>query len=68
MAYKNYVDWNTVPIIMDIPLAAQLVGMSAEYLRKQAIKKKFPAYKISPRVWRVNKEDLVNWIESFKNN
>lgn len=66
MPQKNIVSWETVPVVMDIPLAAQIVGMNPDYLRQLAAKGKFPAYKISKRIWRVDKEDLMVWKDSLK--
>lgn len=62
---KSYVNWDTVPVIMDLPIAAHLLGLSADYLRKLAKAGSFPpAFKPSPRAWRVRKDALREWIES----
>ena len=62
---KSYVNWDTVPVIMDVPLAANLLGMSSDYLKQLARKGKFPpAFKLSPQAWRVEKDTLREWIES----
>lgn len=66
MPQKNIVSWDTVPVTMDIPMAAQIVGLSAEYIQKLARKGRFPAYKISPKFWRVDKADLLAWAEASK--
>ena len=64
MAQKTtYVNWDTVPVIMDVPLAANLLGISSNYLKQLARKGKFPpAFKISPQAWRVEKDALMEWI------
>lgn len=64
MAHKTtYVNWDTVPVIMDVPLAANLLGISSNYLKQLARKGKFPpAFKISPQAWRVEKDALMEWI------
>lgn len=64
MAHKTtYVNWDTVPAIMDFPIAADLVGMNAKYLQQLARKGKFPpARKITERAWRVEKDALMEWI------
>ena len=60
MAHKTtYVNWDTVPVIMDVPLAANLLGISSNYLKQLARKGEFPpAFKISPQAWRVEKDAL----------
>lgn len=64
MAHKTtYVNWDTVPVIMDVPLAANLLGISSNYLKQLARKGEFPpAFKISPQAWRVEKDALREWI------
>lgn len=60
---KTYVDWDTVPVIMDLTIASHIIGLSSDYLRKLAKAGKFPpAHKISPKKWRVGKDDLMKWI------
>lgn len=61
---KSYVNWDAVPVIIDIPMAANLVGMNAKYLQQLARKGKFsPAFKLSQRAWRVRKDALMKWID-----
>ena len=58
---------NELPDIFDLVLAGQLLGYNEDYLRKQSIAGNFPGYQIFPikgAAWRVNKEDLVEWLEN----
>ncbi len=64
---ETYTDWDTVPLIMDLKLAACLAGYNAEYLRKLAKKKRFPASQPSERKWVVEKEKLREWIRKHRN-
>ncbi len=59
---ETYTDWDTVPLIMDMKLAACLTGYNVDYLRQLAHKGKFPASKTSERKWIVVKERLKQWI------
>lgn len=59
--------WDPLPMIMDLPLASQIVGLNPEYLRKLSKSGKFPGYQISKNSWRVDKNDLMEWLKSKKN-
>lgn len=56
-----------LPDIFDLTLAGLLLGYTADYLRKQSIDGHFPGYQLFPDgkkgAWRVNKEDLLKWLE-----
>ena len=56
-----------LPDIFDLLLAGQLLGYNTEYLRQQSIKGNFPGYQLfgdgKKGTWRVNKEDLLQWLE-----
>lgn len=56
-----------LPDIFDLVLAGLLLGYSADYLRQQSIKGAFPGYQLfddgKRGAWRVNKEDLFDWLE-----
>lgn len=66
MARKTtYVNWDTVPVVMDLTIASHIVGLSVGYLRKLAKARKFPAFQaIHSGTWRIGKDVLMNWIES----
>ncbi len=59
---KVITSWNEVPIIMDLPMAARIVGQTPETLKSRAQKGNFPAYKEGGE-WRVEKEELIKHIE-----
>ena len=60
---KSYIDWDTVPVIMDFAITARLVGLSVVHLKRLAREGKFsPAFKLSPHAWRVRKDALMEWI------
>lgn len=53
--------WDDVPVIVDLPYAAILLGVSIECLKKWAQSGKIPAFKIG-KLWRINKSDLMDFI------
>jgi excisionase family DNA binding protein len=57
MRFKPVTSWDDVPVVMDLPFAARIVGQSPEYLRKRAQQGTFPAYKEGTS-WRITKEAL----------
>ena len=62
---------NELPDIFDLVLAGQLLGYNEDYLRKQSKAGKFPGYQPFPEkgaAWRVNKADLVEWLENKRSN
>lgn len=54
---KFITDWAEVPVIIDLPYAACIVGQSPDNLKKLAAAGKFPATKVG-KFWRVEKEQL----------
>lgn len=54
---KFVTDWADVPIIIDLPYAALILGKTYESLKKYAQKGEFPATKVGEE-WRVEKEQL----------
>lgn len=63
---KFYTSFDDLPIIMDLPMVAILVGLSLDRLRTLAREGKFPAWKLSENQWRVCKDDLLAWINERK--
>ena len=61
MQFKQVTSWEDVPIIMDLPFAARIVGQSPEYLKKRAQRGEFPAFKESGE-WRVRKSALMRHV------
>lgn len=58
--------WNDVPIILDLPFAAELLGLSVDHLKKESRAFRFPAFKVGERSWRVRKDDLIEWMNAQK--
>lgn len=59
---KNTTNWDDVPVIFDLAYAAMLMGVTVEYLQKQAKLGLFPAHKIA-RVWRVDKDEFREYLK-----
>jgi excisionase family DNA binding protein len=62
---KFETNWERVPIVFDLSYAAALLGVSLDWLHKLAQRGQFPAFKIG-KLWRVKKEDLLEYIEKQK--
>jgi excisionase family DNA binding protein len=61
---KIVADWSDVPVIIDLPFAARLLGLSVECLKKKAQSQQLPgAIKIG-KVWRIDKSALKSYIET----
>ena len=58
--------WSDVPIIIDLPFASDLLGLTVAQLKKKSRNGTFPAFKIGERSWRVKKDDLLSWIDKHK--
>ena len=56
-------NWDELPIIMDLPLAARVLGVVPETLKKYAIAGVFPAFKPDNKSWRVTKDALKKYIK-----
>ena len=54
---KFITDWAEVPVIIDLPYVACIVGQSPENLKRLAAAGKFPATKVG-KEWRVEKDQL----------
>lgn len=64
---KNLItSWNDVPVVLDLPFAAELLGLSVYQLKKESRSGNFPAFKIGEKSWRVSKDDLIGWMDSKK--
>lgn len=60
---KPIVDWDTVPVVIDLPYAARILGCSVEALRKRAQRRQVPAHK-PIKDWLFDKEELREYIRS----
>ena len=59
------VNWDEVPLYMDLAYLSRLFGYSTECLKKKAQAGILPAAKIFGE-WRMSKEDAQNYYESQK--
>ena len=57
-------NWETVPVIFDLPLAARLLGCNIETLKRKAQKNELPGAVKFGKQWRVAKGPLMKFIES----
>lgn len=55
---KYYYDWDSVPVIMDIPMACALLGVGCETLRKMLQNGDLPGFKVG-QAWRINRADVM---------
>jgi len=56
-------EWNQVPIIIDLPFASRLLGVTVECLKKRAQRGTLPGAFRCGGVWRVDKNRLKKSIE-----
>ena len=65
MKYKKFeTDWDDVPLVIDLPYAARILGVSCTSLRKKSREGKFPAFKVDDSNWRVSKIELQEFIRT----
>lgn len=57
-------NWDDVPIVIDPPYAARLLGCSVQLIRKNCQSGKIPAFKIGD-MWRIRKEDIIAYTNSL---
>ena len=56
---NNYVtNWDEIPVIIDPPYVAHLLGCSRENVRKMCQSGKLKAFKVGD-MWRIRKDDLI---------
>ncbi len=60
-----FTNWDDVPVLMDISIAACIIGCNCDYLRRLAKEGQFPAKKFG-RMWRVEKDELREAIKNLK--
>jgi len=58
-------DWDSVPVVIDLPYVARILGVTPETLKLRCLRGKFPAFK-EGKNWRVEKCDLRAYIEGNK--
>lgn len=55
--------WDEVPIVMNLDMAARILDVSYEALKKRCQLGKFPGFKAG-ELWRVEKETFRDYIKS----
>jgi excisionase family DNA binding protein len=58
---KAVTDWDSLPVVMDLPLAARVLGLSFDNVKKKAQQGRIPAFKIGES-WRVSRDSLQRFI------
>lgn len=60
---RDYItNWNDIPLIVDPPYVAWLLGCSRENVRKMCQSGKIKAFKVGD-MWRIKKESIVEYIK-----
>ena len=54
-------DWNDVPVLMDLPMAARVIGLTERTLKSHCAKGIIPAVKVGG-TWRINKGELMRML------
>lgn len=54
-------NWEDVPVIMDVPFVARLLGFTPDKISRKCAKGEIPAHKIFSK-WRINKDELIEYI------
>ena len=57
--------WDDLPILLDLPLAARVLGVTGETLKRQAQSGTFPAIKCG-KCWRISKRSLREYVGDEK--
>ena len=56
-------NWDDVPVIIDVPYAARLLGFTVDVMTRKCQKGLFPAHKVFNK-WRIRKEDLIELVQN----
>lgn len=57
--------WNEVPVVFDIPMAARILGKSADWISRRCQRGELPAFK-DGKEWRFEKDAFLDYIQSCK--
>ena len=57
--------WEDVPVVIDLPYLAIILKLSYVHLTNLCKKGQLPAFKVGDS-WRVEKGDLIEWINQKK--
>lgn len=66
MAVKPITKWDDVPIVMDLVMAARIVGFTPDRLSILSRRDEFPATKVGSE-WRVEKDELIAYMRLRRN-
>lgn len=58
---KFVTSWDDVPVIIDVPYLAHLIGCSYEIARKMCQRGTIKAFKVGD-MWRIRKEDVFEYM------
>lgn len=58
---KPITNWNDVPVVIDIPMAARLLGFTVDVITRKCKKGEIPAHKVFNQ-WRIDKDELVQFL------
>ena len=58
---KPIINWDEVPVLMDIPLAARVLIKSPEWVKQKAQSGELPAVKVGTE-WRIPKSKLREYV------
>jgi len=56
-------NWDQVPVVIDLPFVARILGQSIETLKKRSQRGELPGAFKAGRDWRIAKDALRNYIE-----
>ena len=59
----NITDWSNVPVVFDIPMAARILGVTPEGVKKRCQRGELPAFK-DGKLWRFEKDAFLDYIKS----
>lgn len=61
MTKANITDWDNVPVVFDIPMAARILGVTPEGIKRRCQRGELPAFK-DGKLWRFEKTAFMDYI------
>ena len=55
-------DWNDVPVVMDLAMAARVLGVTERHLASLCREGKMPEARKVGRLWRIRKEAVMQMV------
>lgn len=55
-------NWDEVPVVLDVPLAARILGFTVDSVSRKCKSGELPAHKIMGE-WRFCKDELISYIK-----